>query len=519
MHARASAPSVTCEGRGANVDPGGRVAWGRERDGGARDGGPRSCTLGGSRGARRSMRSLVWLLALALCACSPGAADAPARQAERPSFVVFLTDDQPFDALGCAGNARIQTPNLDALAARGVRFSKAFVTTPVCAVSRASLLTGQNMGRHGIEDFDRPLTANQWAETFPALLRDAGYRTAFLGKFAIGAPDKSDPELCLPAERFDFWYGFPQGIEYKQVVAGETVHLTTTLEQKAEEFLRSLPEGAPFCLIVAFKEPHGPFNFFDPEVPDVYGDLDPPLPATMTPEALAAQPPLVRESFLATDNVRRWMEDPTEYKALVRQMYRAISRADLAVGRIGGLLEELDLAQRTVVLMSSDNGNLAGAHGLVGKFLMYEESIRVPLIVADPRGPASARGSLSEAMALNIDLAPTILALAGVRVPERMQGQDLAPLLADPSAPGRADWYGEHVFTPPRDGPVIPPSECVRTERWKYIHYLDTDPPLEQLFDLRADPPEQSDLAADPAHAATLSELRARCAELRAAAR
>lgn len=465
------------------------------------------------------MRALAILLVAALlCACTRQERPS-AGGAQRPSFVVFLTDDQPYDTLGCAGNARIQTPHLDALAARGVRFSNAFVTTPVCAVSRASLLTGQHMGRHGIEDFDPPLSAEQGRETFPALLRDAGYRTAFLGKYAIGAPETSDPELCLPAERFDFWYGFPQQIDYRQVEGGETRYLTTVLEHKAEEFLRSLPEGAPFCLIVAFKEPHGPFNYVDPEVPEGYGDFDPPLPPTMTPAALAAQPAILRESFLATENARRWMEDPTEYKALVRQMYRAISRADLAVGRIGALLDELGLAQRTVVLMSSDNGNLAGAHGLVGKFVMYEESIRVPLIVADPRGPASARGRVSEAMALNIDLAPTILSLAGVSVPARMQGQDLSPLLADPSSAGREDWYGEHVFSPPREGPVIPPSECVRTRRWKYIHYLDTDPAVEQLFDLEADPLEERDLAADPRHAETLARLRERCAELRAASR
>jgi arylsulfatase A-like enzyme len=466
-----------------------------------------------------SMRVLALLLVAALCACGREEPQDLFGDPNPPSFVVFLTDDQPYDALGCDGNPRIQTPNLDALAARGVRFTNAFVTTPVCAVSRASLLTGQHMGRHGIEDFDRPLSAKQWKETFPALLRDAGYKTAFLGKFAIGAPATADPELCLPADRFDFWYGFPQGIDYKQVVGGETRYLTTEMERKAEEFLRSLPKDAPFCLIVAFKEPHGPFNYFDPEVPDAYADLDPPLPPTMTQADFDAQPELLRKSFLATENVRRWMEDPSHYKELVRQMYRTISRVDLAVRRIGNLLDELGLAQRTVVIMSSDNGNLAGAHGLVGKFLMYEESIRVPLIIVDPRAGASWRGRTCDAMALNIDLAPTILSLAGVSVPARMQGQDLSPVLKDVAMSGREDWYGEHVYSPERDGPTIPKSECVRTQRWKYIHYLETDPPVEQLFDLRTDPLEEHDLSADASHAATLAELRARCAVLRAAAR
>jgi len=462
------------------------------------------------------MRAALLLLAATLAACSR---TEPAPAPPRLSFVVFLTDDQSRDMLGCAGNSYIRTPGMDRLAAQGVRFERAFVTTPVCAVSRASLLTGQHMRRHGVVDFERPLSAQQWQETFPALLRAAGYRTAYLGKYAIGWPERADPQLCLPAERFDLWYGFPQVVSYRQVVDGETVHLTTAIERKAEAFLRGLSPSEPFCLVVGFKEPHGPYDYFDPQVPELYADTVVPPPVTMTPQALAALPECVRASHGVSDAVRAWMEDPQDFHQVMRRAYRMVSRADLAIERITDLLAELGLDQRTVVILTSDNGNLAGAHGLVGKWLMYEESIGVPLILVDPRLPADLRGRTSPELALNIDLAPTILSMAGLPVPARMQGLDLTPLLRERSARGREDWYGEHLYTPGGENLEIPPSECVRTRRWKYIRYTGREPVVEQLFDLQADPLETRDLAAEPEHAATLAQLRARCDELAAQAR
>jgi len=428
---------------------------------------------------------------------------------ERPNFVVFITDDQAFNGLSCTGNSVLKTPHLDQLAASGVLFENAFVTTAICCCSRASILTGQHMRRHGITDFARPLSSEQWQQTFPAVLRKAGYRTAFVGKYAIGSPDVS-PELSLPEKQFDLWYGFPQSIGFKQVVDGRDRYLTTIMEEKASQFLvESQNSNKPFCLIVAIKEPHGPLDYFDPEFADAYANSLIPLPANLTAPSFAALPERVRDGL---NGRAEWVATPSIYEAEMRKKYAYISRADLAVGRICRTLEDQGLEENTVVLHMSDNGSLEGAHGLAGKWVMYEESIHVPLIIRDPRLPTEKQGRRSQ-MVLGIDIAPTILAMANAVTPKGMQGENLLPLLNDPQAQGREDWYYEHDFTLPSPNKQIPTSEGVRTERFKYIRYTERQSPLEQLFDLGADPHEEHDLVNDPTHAETLKKLRGRCDE------
>ena len=446
---------------------------------------------------------LAFVASLVLASTSIAAA------AERPNFVVFITDDQPYHGLSCTGNTVLKTPHLDQLAASGVLFDRAFVTTAICCCSRASILTGQHMRRHGIEDFATPLSSAQWQQTFPALLRKAGYRTAFLGKYAIGSPT-GNKELALPEQEFDLWYGFPQSIAFKQLVDGRERYLTTVMEEKAAQFLKDANKK-PFCMIVALKEPHGPLDYFDPEFVDRYAASTIPRPANLTRESFAALPEKVQAGLNGNPE---WIENPASYQAARRKEYAYISRADLAVGRILQALQDQGLEESTVVMQISDNGSLDGAHGLGGKWVMYEESIHVPLIIRDPRLPVTKRGRRSQ-MVLNIDLAPTILAMAGVPTPAGMQGQNLEPLLLEPTTKGREDWYYEHVYNTTGARKRIPKSEGIRTERWKYIRYTEPQPPQEQLFNLAADPYEERDLASDPLQAATLTELRGRCDEYR----
>lgn len=453
------------------------------------------------------MRLRACLVTLGCCLCVLVAVASP----PRPNFVFFLTDDQPYAGMGCTGNPVLKTPGMDRLAAEGVLFENAFVTTAICCCSRASIYTGQHMRRHGIEDFAKPLSAAQWRQTFPALLREGGYRTAFLGKFAIGS-EKDGGGMALPADQFDLWYGFPQGIAFRQTEGGRARYLTTVMTEKAVRFLKDVGPDQPFCLIMALKEPHGPLDYFDPEFENPYADAIIPAPANMTRRSFEALPEWVRRGLNASP---RWLEDPASYQQQMRAIYAYISRADLAVRQVMGALEELGLDRSTVVIHSSDNGSMEGAHGLSGKWLMYEESIRVPLIIRDPRLPVSARGRRAQ-MVLNIDLAPTFLAMAGLPVPSGMQGMDLQPLLRDAAAPGREDWYYEHVYTTPPSRRPIPKCEGVRTGRRKYIRFTEPQPPLEQLFDLAEDPREERDLAKDPAQAETLAQLRARCDEYRA---
>ncbi len=439
------------------------------------------------------------------------AGDAPL---DRPNIVFLYSDDQPQRAMGNMGDPFFHTPNIDRLAREGVFFENAFVTTAICAVSRASIFTGQHMVRHGVADFDTPLSREQMNRSYSSLLRKAGYGTAFLGKFAIGHPRSVPRELCLPEHRFDLWYGFPQGLSYSQEVDGKERYVTTVMEEKAITFLRENPTGRPFLLIMALPEPHGqgggPWNMWDPEF-----EVDPPaspavLPKTMTLEARGLLPAAIRESRNGV-SFTGYKERYQQYMATVR---RYTARTDLAVGRILDALRELGLEDNTVVIFASDNGSMWGAHGIAGKWNMYEESLRVPLIIRDPRPHSRTPGRRAQ-MALNIDLAPTMLAMAGVPIPDAMQGMDLGPILRDENAAGRKDWYYEHDVGTRSRGTPLPRCEGVRTERWKYIRYKDTHPVEEELFDLEADPLEEQNLVKDALHAKTLARLRARCDELR----
>jgi arylsulfatase A-like enzyme len=456
---------------------------------------------------------------------------AAAAQPKRPNILFIQTDDQRFDDLGCMGNSVIRTPNLDRLAEQGVRFENAFVTTAICCSSRASVLTGQHMWRHGVRDFATPLAAAQLEDSYPVVLRKAGYRTAFLGKYAVGmqglppksgsvdaqgrAPGSGKPSLSLPSDRFDYWFGFSQGIDFLQEVGGKKRHLTPLLTERAIEFLRSTPAGQPFCMSLNFKEPHGPWNYFDPDVPDNYQDADIPVPPTFTQADFESQPEFLRKSLNGTstgewpDNARLRLVRET------RTCYRLVEGVDRAVGRIMTALRELNLDDHTVVIFTSDNGACRGAHGLSGKWLMYEESIRVPLIIRDPRLPARLRGSRREQMVLNIDLVPTMLRLAGAPVPPVMHGRDLGPLLSGSPVRWRDDWYYEHTYTPEDDRLPIARSEGVRTTRWKYVRYIDLTPRYEQLFDLADDPLERRNLAGNEEHQKTLAALRERWRQCR----
>jgi arylsulfatase A-like enzyme len=433
-----------------------------------------------------------------------------AADAAKPNIVFIFADDQPQAAMGCMGNSHIQTPNMDRLASDGVLFENSFVTTAICCVSRASMLTGQHAARHGINSFTKPLSEEQWTQTYPMLLRQAGYRTAFLGKLAVGDPKTQPKNLCLPEDKFDLWYGFPQSFKFNQ----QGRYLTTVIEEKATQFIQGQPKDKPFLLVLALKEPHGPRDMEDPALPAnlVPGPI--PRPKTLTAEAFEKLPAAIRQSRNGATPGPLILKDDAKYQEEMAETYRYISRADICVGRIMQALRDNGVDDNTVVIFSSDNGSMEGAHRLVGKWNMYEESIRVPLIIRDPRLPASTRGRRTQ-MALNIDFAPTMLALAGLPIPATMQGCDLQPVLRDAKSPGRADWYYEHDCHTESDGKPLPRCEGVRTERWKYIRYKDTQPVQDELFDLQSDPFEERNLAKDAAHARTLAQMSARCDELR----
>jgi arylsulfatase A-like enzyme len=205
----------------------------------------------------------------------------------------------------------------------------------------------------------------------------------------------------------------------------------------------------------------------------------------------------------------RWgwrFDNEAKRRSMTRGYYRMISGVDRVVGRVLDELRRLRLDGDTIVLFTSDNGYFLGERGFAGKWLIHEESIRVPLIVRDPRAAAERRGVTAGPMVLNIDLAPTILELAGVAVPDTYQGRSLTGWLSGDVPAWRHDFLYEHLF----DHPKIPKSTGVRTEHWTYVRYFEQEPPFEELYDLRADPGQVNNLAGDSEHGAVLRRLRAR---------
>lgn len=450
-------------------------------------------------------------LAAAVMACVAGVGVARADdKPSRPNLVFLLADDLRWNTLGCMGDPIVQTPNIDRLAAAGTRFRNAFVTTSICCVSRASILSGQHVRRHGIEDFSTPFTPTAWAETYPALLRKQGYRTGFIGKFGVG----NARDIAAMEKHFDYWRGLP-GQAGPFFDKGDPRHKTARFGDEALEFLAGCKAGEPFCLSLSFSAPHardGQPREFPPDPRDekLYADATMPVPPTATEAYFHRLPEFVRTS----EGRKRWKRrfaTPEEFQKTTRDYYRLVTGIDREVGRIREALAKHKFADNTVIAFTSDNGFCLGDRGMADKWLMYEESIRVPLIVCDPRVPERSRGRSPDEMVLNIDVAPTLLDLAGVAVPERMQGKSLMPFLRGKPDGWRTDFFYEHHFGPK----IIPPSEGVRTTGWKYLRWVNRDPVLEELYDLEKDPQEEKNLAAVPEHRKRLESMRIRWQQLR----
>jgi arylsulfatase len=431
--------------------------------------------------------------------------------AEKPlNILVLLGDDWRYDTLGCAGNPLVQTPNLDRLAQQGLRFTSACVTTPICGVSRASIFTGQWMSRHGTTGFKAFTTP--WAETYPGLLRRNGYFVGHIGKWHNGK---------FPAANFDFGRAY-HGKHWMTNADGTKIHVTQKNENDALEFLRTRPKGKPFCLTLAFFAPHAeddnPQQFSpQPASLKLYRDVAIPVPTNATVESFNRLP-----EFIATEKNEgrarwRWRFDtPEKYQAMLKNYYRLVTEVDATCGRVLEELKAQGQLDHTLVIFIGDNGYYHGEHGLADKWYPHQESIRVPLIVHDPRINAGKSGRTNDDFVLNVDVAPTILAAAGIAAPPGMQGSNFAPLyLADPAPGWRTEFLEEHATI--RSTNFIPSSAALVRKDWKYFYWPDFK--REQLFNIVADPHEEHDLVNDPAQTNRLAEMRQRFAELKAAAK
>ena len=420
----------------------------------------------------------------------------------RPNFLFILTDDQRFDTMGCAGNPIIKTPNVDRLAREGVRFERSYVTTPICAASRATIFTGTFERTHGYTFTKPPLARAFTSISYPVVLRQAGYRTGLVGKFGVAV------ETGVEKEMFDF--AKFTSLPHIQTIDGVKRHMTEVEGESVLEFLRAAKPGQPFCLAWCPWAPHADDNnprqyFWPPAVDDLYNDIRIPVPEMAAPAYYEAQPEFLKNTMSRT----RWawrFDTAEKYQTMVKGYYRMISGIDLVLGRIMAELERLGLDKNTIIIFTSDNGYFLGERGYADKWLMYDLSINVPLIVYDPRAPRGDRGLVKKDMILNIDLAPTIMDFAGIRTPFLIQGKSLRPLLSRKAPAWRTEIFCEELW----DHPEIPQSECVRTESWKFIRYP-KHPEYLELFDLQADPQEKCNLADDPRCKAVLAALGENC--------
>lgn len=467
---------------------------------------------------------LLGLLALALLPSLAGgqAGRQEERAKIRPNVLFLLSDDQASTTMGCAGHPWLETPGMDRLAREGLRFTNAFVTTSLCSPSRASFFTGLYARSHRILDNTRSFPRTM--VTFASLLTAAGWDSAYVGKWHMGIVGGPRPGFSFTAsyqgqgkyERCNFQIGKgPQRVEKRE---GWVDDVATDL---ALEFLRKERE-APFLLCIGFKGPHRPCH--PPERnAAVYADR-----TLARPENLAALPPypLKHEHAAlaaAADVPPNEFEPPEDWAAKLVEprlpppellegdwpnaglldYYRVVKGVDENVVRLLDELDALGLTEDTIVVFAADNGMSLGAHGMVSKLMAYDESMRIPLLVRYPR--VVRRGAVSDELVLNVDVAPTLLALAGLPIPEAMQGADLAPLLAGRDVEWRTAFLYE--FFARRDT-WLPPQLGLRTRARKLVVFPDR-PSWTQLFDLERDPLEARNLAGDPQYAAELASLGA----------
>lgn len=465
------------------------------------------------------MRFRPWLAALAVPLL---AGSSPAAE-RRPDIVVVLVDDLRWDEIDYPF---VSVPHIRRLAREGARFANAFVTSPLCSPSRASFLTGQYAHKHGITDnTDRSARSHQLA-TFPRLLHDAGYQTAFVGKWHMGVDD-------TPRPGFDHWVSVPgQGryVDPQLNVDGRrlsrTGYFTDILHEYALDFVHRDHRG-PFLLYVSHKAVHpdltqnadGSVNPGDAErfVPaerhrSLYADASVPHRPNHG-RAPVGKPALLRPvAGLPSLGPATATSDET-----IRERLRVLAAVDEGLGRILEALSARGTLDDTLIVFTSDEGYFYGEHGLsVERRLAYEESARVPLLMCYPR--LIAPGRAIDSIALGIDVAPTLLALAGAPVPEDMHGRSLVPLLRGETVAWREDFLIEHFSDKVFPRLVGMGYRAVRSGTWKYIQYTDLAG-MDELYDLASDPYEMANRIDDPRARPALEDVKARLSRLLAETR
>ncbi|RAJ69861.1 arylsulfatase A-like enzyme [Streptomyces sp. Amel2xB2] len=454
----------------------------------------------------------------------------------RPNIVLFMTDDHAVPAIGAYGSVINRTPAVDGLAADGMRFDNVFCTNAICSPARATLLTGTYSHVNGMTSLESPdHTFDATQPSFPELLREAGYQTAIFGKWHLGHGGTSDPR------GFDYWEILPEHGVYHDptflTAEGERTYqgyVTDIVTDLALEWLDKRDPERPFALLVQHKAPH---RHFEPAERhrNLYAHEDVPVPPTLHDD-LSDRGPAAREARLSmADLTPEDLKEPVpeglsereerewRYQRYIKDYLRVVAALDENVGRVLHYLGISGLAEDTAVAYTSDHGFFLGEHGWFDKRFMYDPAMRIPLVMRWPG--VVAPGSVSDDLVANVDFAPTLLELAGVEPPERMQGRSLVPLLRGESP---EDWrdavyyrYYMHLDHDHR----VQASYGIRTRTHKLIRYpghgsgasgasTEQREPGWELFDLVRDPEELHDRYGDPEYAAVAEELKERLAQL-----
>ncbi len=448
------------------------------------------------------MNRIACILLASLAVTAVSAADRP------PNIVFLLADDQSTYSVGCYGNADVETPAMDALAAEGLVFDRHYNTTAICMASRATIFTGMYEYRTGCNFEHGNMRVEVWDKSYPRLLRSGGYLTAFAGKFGIEVDGRG---LC--ESDFDFWGGGPGQTHYETAnnrsmakYASEFPHDTLSYGAFGRDVIRKATEqGKPFCLSISFKAPHKP-AVPDPQFDAIYAGKVFAKPGNFGREFgehLAPQSKLGRQypRFFEWGYDSRYDEEMAKY-------HQQVYGIDVALGMIRDEIEAQGIKENTVVIYTSDNGYICGSHGYGSKVLPMEESARVPLMIYDPRSASAGKGWRCSELTGNIDFAPTILALAGVPSPAGVDGTSLRGLLEDPSRGGHEQMAFINAF-----GPAATHSLSCLTRQYKYTFWWygdDTMDPVEELFDVTNDPLELENLAGSADHSSTLETMRRR---------
>ncbi len=473
-------------------------------------------------------------------------------ESEQPNIIFLLSDDQRDDTFSAMGHPFVQTPHVDKLLQQSVQFSNTYIAEPVCSPSRSSLLTGMHERMHGVGfSSTYQLTEEQWSKTYPALLRENGYYTGFVGKFGV----EYYTFRGNAADKFDFWIGhdgwtkfFPKEHHYFSCDPyhdAENDIITPIMGEAITDFLNTTPDSLPFCLSVSFNVPHGsqttsmytdyegwhdmtrpanenPKLKGHPIYDSLYRGIDLSIPQDVGTDPHQYIPKYILDQDGGRNKTYSYdytVQSATEHHI---RYYQTITGMDKVIGEMIQQLEEKGLMENTIITFASDHGLLMGEYGMGGKALLYDLTSKIPCFVYDPRAPQSQKGKTVDKLVSSLDIPATILNYAGVQVPDEMTGSSLVPLVHGEDVEWRDELFLESLFTL-RDNPFC---EGIRQGDWKYIRMYDgvvpydegnlqfdgKSPDFEQLFNVKDDPEEKNNLIETYQDSELLKSFRQRTA-------